>query len=195
MAGRKRVSYHHSAGGIVYFRDQILLISTLQATRWQLPKGHVERGESPAQAAVREIREETGVYGLVVADLGPLEYRYRGRQGRKIHKRVDYFLCSYISGSTDDFDRHEVSGAQWMPWQQALELLTFDNERELVRRAHRIWRRHRAATAAPAGVTADDQQRDDCVEGVEGVDRVEGAAGASPAASRLRIPASGRERG
>lgn len=144
MSGRANPSFHHSAGGIVFIDRQILLISTSKATRWQLPKGHVERGESPAQAAVREIREETGVSSHIVDELGALEYRYKSRYGRPVHKKVDYFLCSYVSGSTDDYDRREVSGAEWLDWPEALDRLTFANERDLAVKAHLLWRQRHA---------------------------------------------------
>lgn len=141
MTAARKPSFHYSAGGIVYFGREVLLISTVEATRWQLPKGHIERGESPMQAAIREVREETGVVSHVVEELGPLEYRYRSRFGHPVVKRVDYFLCSYVSGTAEDFDRGEVSGAAWLTWSEALERLTFNNERDLVERAFRVWQR------------------------------------------------------
>ena len=128
--------YQRSAGGLVVRDAQILLIAT-QAGRWQLPKGHIEKGETPEQAAVREVREETGVRGRVVAPLPGVEYWFL-EGGRCIHKRVDYFLLSYLSGDAADFAADEVAGAGWFSWDEGIARLSFDNEREVVAAARRI---------------------------------------------------------
>jgi 8-oxo-dGTP pyrophosphatase MutT (NUDIX family) len=69
-----RTEHHRSAGGLVVEGDRILLISTQGGRRWQLPKGHIEEGETAEQAALREVREETGVTGQVMAPLSEVEY-------------------------------------------------------------------------------------------------------------------------
>ncbi len=125
--------FQHSAGGLVVRNtEEVLLISTQNGSRWQLPKGHVEGEETPEQTAVREIQEETGVTGRVLEAIGMVEYDFKSHHGRPIRKRVDYFLLDYESGTTRDFDPSEVSGARWFAWSEALERLTFDNERALV---------------------------------------------------------------
>ncbi len=136
---------HRSAGGLVVLGSRILLISTQAGRRWQLPKGHIEEGETPEQAAVREVREETGVTSRVVAPLPGVEYWFVERGAHRIHKQVDYFLLDYVSGDTADFDPHEVSGAEWFPWDEGLSRLSFENERRVVEKARAI--------AAPDGVT------------------------------------------
>jgi 8-oxo-dGTP pyrophosphatase MutT (NUDIX family) len=128
---------HHSAGGLVVREGEILLISTREGKRWQLPKGHLERGETPEEAAVRETREETGVTGRVVAPLPPVEYWFNER-GVRIHKRVDYYLLAFVTGNAADYDRKEVSGAAWFSWQEGLERLTFANERRVVEAARAL---------------------------------------------------------
>ncbi|HEV7669026.1 MAG TPA: NUDIX hydrolase [Thermoanaerobaculia bacterium] len=127
-----RTERQRSAGGLVVEAGQILLISTRSGRRWQLPKGHIEIGETPEQAAVREIREETGVTGRIVAPLPGVEYWYVERGQARIHKTVDYFLLDYIDGTTEDFDASEVSGASWFPWDEGISRLSFDNERQVV---------------------------------------------------------------
>ena len=114
---------------------EILLITTRGGTRYQIPKGHLEEGESPEQAAVREIEEETGVLGRLLRGLGMVEYDFRSQSGQIIHKRVDYYLLEYLSGSSTNYDPSEVSGATWLGWNEAIGRLTFDNERRLVRSA------------------------------------------------------------
>jgi 8-oxo-dGTP pyrophosphatase MutT (NUDIX family) len=130
--------HHRSAGGLVVDGLQILLISTQNGRRWQLPKGHVEAGETAEEAAVREVREETGVTGRILAPLPEVEYWYVERGPRRIHKRVEYFLLEYVSGDNADFDPHEVSGAEWFPWETGLAKLSFVNERRVVEQARRL---------------------------------------------------------
>ncbi len=132
-----KVEHHHSAGGLVVRDGEILLISTREGKRWQLPKGHLEPGETSEQAAVRETREETGVTGRVVASLPPVEYWFNER-GVRIHKRVDYYLLTYVMGDAADYDRKEVSGAAWFRWQEGLERLTFANERRVAEAARAL---------------------------------------------------------
>jgi 8-oxo-dGTP pyrophosphatase MutT (NUDIX family) len=131
-----RMLHHHSAGGVVVRADQVLLICPRRG-RWQLPKGHVERGEAPAQAAVREVLEETGVRGRVVAPLPSIEYTYSVGPRAQVHKRVDYYLMSYEGGSELDSDPREVIQARWWSWDEALAALSFDNERAVTEQALR----------------------------------------------------------
>lgn len=132
-----RTEYHHSAGGLVVHDGRILLISTRGGRRWQLPKGHLESGETAEQAAVRETEEETGVQGRVVAPLPTVEYWYTERSVR-VHKRVDYFLLEYVTGDPAGYDRDEVSGAAWFSWEEGLGRLSFDNERQVVEAARKL---------------------------------------------------------
>ena len=140
-----KTEHQVSAGGLVVRGGEVLLISTSSGRRWQLPKGRVEPGETPPEAAVREVREETGVSGAVVAALPDIEYWFVERREVRVHKRVHYFLLSYLSGDCADFDRREVSGAAWLPWEEALRRLSFDNERRVVAEARRL---HEEAAAA-----------------------------------------------
>jgi 8-oxo-dGTP pyrophosphatase MutT (NUDIX family) len=142
-----------SAGGLVARGGEVLLIALQDGRRWQLPKGHLEPGESAEEAAVREVREETGVAGAVVAPLPPIEYWFV-EDGRRVHKRVDFFLLDYAGGSAGDFDPHEVSDARWFPWEEALQRLTFANEREVATAAWKLWRERADGAAAPAGAEA-----------------------------------------
>lgn len=139
-----------SAGGVVARDDEILLIALRDGRRWQLPKGHLEPGETAEEAAVREVREETGVRGRTVARLPSIEYWFV-EGGRRIHKVVDYYLLDYAAGSADDFDPDEVSGARWFGWDEGIAKLSFDNEREVAAAARKLWRGGGRDVAAPAG--------------------------------------------
>jgi len=135
---RPRVVRQHSAGGLVVRGGEVLLIATAGGARWQLPKGRLEEGETPRDAAVREVREETGVTGNVVAPLPGIDYWFAEGARKRIRKHVDYFLLDYVSGSEVDFDAREVSTARWFPWEEALARLTHANERRVVASARRL---------------------------------------------------------
>jgi 8-oxo-dGTP pyrophosphatase MutT (NUDIX family) len=98
-----------------------------------LPKGHPEDGESPVDAALREVREEAGVEARLVEPLGDVRYWYT-RDGRRIAKVVSFFLLHYVSGAVDDHD-FEVEHACWMPLEEAARELTYAGEREMAARA------------------------------------------------------------
>ena len=83
-----------------------------------LPKGHIEPGESGAETAVREVREETGVEGTLVEKLDDIRYWYT-RDGARVLKVVSFFLLRYRSGSVRDYQRDEVDGAEWVPLDEA----------------------------------------------------------------------------
>ena len=127
-----------SAGGVVLRGDEVVVIvPTRRAADGRkvlaLPKGHVDPGESAAQAAEREVREEAGVEAKLVAQLGEVRYWYQ-RGGKRIPKLVTFFLFDYVAGSPDDHD-HEVEEARWMPLPEAARKLSYKGEREMVGRA------------------------------------------------------------
>ncbi|HEX4952261.1 MAG TPA: NUDIX hydrolase [Thermoanaerobaculia bacterium] len=126
-----------SAGGVVTHQGRVLLIATQGGRRWQLPKGHLEPGETPEQTAEREVREETGVTGRVVSRLPDVEYWFFERGAQRVHKRVYFFLMSYVGGDPSGYDPQEVSAAAWLGWEEALTRLSFANEREVVAAARK----------------------------------------------------------
>jgi len=128
----------HSAGGLVVRDGQVLLIATAGGRRWQIPKGHLEPGESLEQAAVREVLEETGVRGRIVGTLPGIDYTFAEKDGRRVRKHVDYYLLAYVGGEESDFDRDEVDDAGWFAWDDALRRLSHVNERRVAERAHQL---------------------------------------------------------
>jgi len=98
-----------------------------------LPKGHLDVGESALEAASREVREESGVVGEPVRELGEARYWYR-RDGQTIPKTVCFYLFKYVGGDTSDHDE-EVEEARWMKLKDARRNLTHAAEREMVRLA------------------------------------------------------------
>ena len=104
---------------------------------WALPKGLVAEGESPADTALREVTEETGVRGRLVEKLGDIRYVYTW-EGERVFKVVSFFLVRYSSGRlgdiTDEF-RHEVAETKWLPLEDAPRLLAYGGEREMAAKA------------------------------------------------------------
>ena len=135
---RRRERTEFSAGGVVVNEGRVIVIVPVKRDAHGrrvlgLPKGHPDGDESAEAAAIREVAEETGVTAELIAPLGDVEYDYE-RRGRRIAKRVAFFLFEYRSGSLDDHD-HEIEEARWMPIEEALTALSYAGEREMVRRA------------------------------------------------------------
>ncbi len=124
-----------SAGGVVVRGEEVVVIvPTRRAADGSrvlaLPKGHVDPGETPIEAATREVREETGIVAEPVCELGESRYWYR-RDGRTIGKSVAFFLFSYLDGDTADHD-DEVEEVRWIGLRQARTALSHAAEREMV---------------------------------------------------------------
>lgn len=119
------------------------MISVGKTPRWQLPKGTVEKGETNELAAVREVREETGILTEVVQLLDRIEYWfYSTSAGRRTqhHKFVYFFLLNALSGDVSDHD-HEVNESRWVEISAALNMLKFENEKKILKRALTIVKR------------------------------------------------------
>ena len=121
-----------SAGGVVVRRmqgRQFVAVVRVRDEILALPKGHPDGDESPAEAAQREVREETGLEAELVDKLGDVRYSYV-RGGKRVSKRVAFFLFRYRSGNVEDHD-HEVEEALWIPLDEATERLAYEGEREM----------------------------------------------------------------
>jgi len=136
-----------SAGGVVVRQRanqpaEVVLIAVGPQQRWQLPKGLIDPGETPEAAATREVREETGIEGQLVAPLETVEYWYVAtRQGTRTryHKYVHFFLFNYVAGDVANHDA-EVNEARWVTFAEALNLLAFASERRVVEQARTMIR-------------------------------------------------------
>jgi 8-oxo-dGTP pyrophosphatase MutT (NUDIX family) len=121
-----------SAGGVVLRRmggQPFVAVVRVRDEILALPKGHPDGDESPAEAAQREVREETGLDAELVEKLGDVSYHYM-RGGNRVSKRVEFFLFRYRSGNLEDHD-HEVEEALWIPLAEAPERLAYKGEREM----------------------------------------------------------------
>jgi 8-oxo-dGTP pyrophosphatase MutT (NUDIX family) len=98
---------------------------------WSLPKGHVEEGETLEQTAEREVEEETGIRGRVLAPLGEVEFFFAA-EGRTIRKTVHHFLLRFVDGELSDAD-HEVTEVAWVPVDELVSRLAHPDERGIAR--------------------------------------------------------------
>jgi 8-oxo-dGTP pyrophosphatase MutT (NUDIX family) len=129
-----------SAGGVVYRRedDAVEVLLAARRTRrgdlaWGLAKGGIEPDESIEEAAVREVREETGVEATIEAGLGETRYFYVWDEVR-VRKVVHFFLMLAVGGDTADHD-DEMEDVRWFPLERALKRAAYRGEREVLRRA------------------------------------------------------------
>jgi 8-oxo-dGTP pyrophosphatase MutT (NUDIX family) len=133
-----------SAGGVAFrwksSEPQIAIVQMKPKLRWQLPKGIVDPGESPEVTAVREVKEEGGIETERIALIETIEYWYRSvRNGQPIryHKYVHFYLLEYRNGDVSDHD-HEVEESRWVSFEEAVEMLEFKSEREVVEKARKM---------------------------------------------------------
>ena len=114
---------------------EIAVIRTKGNEKFQLPKGLLDKDESPEQAAVREVREETGLVAESIGHLGRISYTYSADYGtgvETIDKTVDFFLMRFVSGETSDHD-DEVEEACWIKLLNAEGSMLFDSEKEILK--------------------------------------------------------------
>jgi len=137
-----------SAGGVVYKKAedlmQVLLIARKQARKaqaaginkiWCLPKGKIEKDETSRQTAAREINEETGVTGRIVKLLGDIRYQFISPLDKaRVFKNVRFFLFEYTGGEIACQDS-EVEDARWLNVDEALKIMAYPSEKEIMRKA------------------------------------------------------------
>ncbi|MBI5745732.1 MAG: NUDIX hydrolase [Nitrospirae bacterium] len=141
MSVREKVKEQVSSGGVI-FREVDGRINVGLITRtarsgltvYCLPKGWIEKDETPEEAAIREVREETGLTGRILNKIGEINYFFYSDKKEKIVKDVHFYLLEYISGITADHDE-EVDDAGWFPFEEAIPLLSYKNEREILIKA------------------------------------------------------------
>ncbi len=163
---------------------------------WSLPKGHIELGETAEQTAIREVAEETGIQGSVLAALGSIDYWFV-TEGRRVHKTVHHYLMRFLGGELSDEDV-EVSEVAWVPLKELPSRLAYADERKLAEVADElIDKLHtdgpvRAAAAAPHLAA---QARPDALAHPQPTSRRSGPTQAGPADERLRTRAVTARRG
>ncbi|HYX79233.1 MAG TPA: NUDIX domain-containing protein [Actinomycetota bacterium] len=129
-----------SSGGVVYEREggSVRVVLAARRTRrgelvWGLPKGGLDEGESEIDAAIREVREETGIEAVVEEDLGQIRYFYVW-EGVRVRKAVRFFLMRATGGDVSNHD-DEMEEVRWFPLATAIRRAAFRGEREVLERA------------------------------------------------------------
>jgi 8-oxo-dGTP pyrophosphatase MutT (NUDIX family) len=140
VAGKASTARATSAGGIVVrFTDRgpELLLGRRNRPRegaaWTLPKGTPNLGETLEETALREVREETGYEVRIVEPVGAIEY-YFARAGTRVHKTVHHFLMEAIGGDLSGHD-DEFDEVRWVPWSEAISMMSYETERSIVERS------------------------------------------------------------
>ena len=142
-----RVKHERSAGGLVLRRDRSgysgLLIGRSTPRIWSLPKGHVEANETIEAAALREVKEETGIEATIIVKLSDIRYWFYANK-MKHSKIVHFYLMRYVGGSPTP-QEGEVDETMWAKLDELPEMLTHVNERRLIEIAQQL-----VAEKAPA---------------------------------------------
>jgi 8-oxo-dGTP pyrophosphatase MutT (NUDIX family) len=135
---RRRARIERSSGGVVFRRNGeglVFLLIRDPYDNWGLPKGHIEGDESPVDAAIREVAEETGLSDVaVVAELPTIDWYFRDR-GRLVHKICHFYLIESAVGEPVPQQDEGITECIWRPFRSALELVTYDNARDVLRAA------------------------------------------------------------
>jgi 8-oxo-dGTP pyrophosphatase MutT (NUDIX family) len=135
---RPRATREVSAGGVVYRVEDgrpLFLLIRDSYRNWGFPKGHLEKRELPAAAALREVAEETGLSDLVVrGELATIDWHFRFR-GKLIHKICHFFLMETENAITSPQREEGITACRWVPIDEALALISYANAREVLQRA------------------------------------------------------------
>ena len=140
--GRTRATRETSAGGVVFRAPQgeepLFLLIRDSYRNWGFPKGHLESSELPDAAALREVKEETGLDGLeLCGEIETIDWYFRCR-GKLIHKICHFYLMKTESESTSPQRTEGITACRWMPIKLDLETISYANARSVLRRAHEL---------------------------------------------------------
>jgi 8-oxo-dGTP pyrophosphatase MutT (NUDIX family) len=136
-----RAKHESSAGGVVYRLSEgkpLFLLICDSYGNWGFPKGHLEEDERADVAALREVIEETGLESATVTGpIAKIDWWFR-LHGDLIHKNCEYFLMETGGTATTPQQSEGISACRWAPIDEALELISYKNAREVLQRAHEM---------------------------------------------------------
>lgn len=138
---RARAQQETSAGGVVYRRDDagpLFLLIRDSYQNWGFPKGHVESGERAEDAALREVREETGIDEVAIRGvIDTIDWYFRFR-GRLIHKVCHFYLMETSLAVTSPQHAEGITACQWVDYGSARTAISYANARQLLLRAQEM---------------------------------------------------------
>jgi len=153
VSRRKKPREEVSAGGIVFRRDgerTFFLLIRDPYRNWGFPKGHLEEGEEPSAAAVREVGEETGLGRLELrAAIETIDWTFRFR-GRQIHKICHFFLMETEERRTTPQSAEGITACRWASYEQATKMIAYDNARAVLAQAHALLKGTASGDPVPA---------------------------------------------
>lgn len=128
-----------SAGGVVYKKSaanvDVLLIARNNSKVWCLPKGKIEQNETHEDAAIREIKEETGITSRIIKLLADIKYNFVSPvDSAQVFKKVRFFLFEYTSGDICA-QKTEIDEAGWFNIKEAIKIMTYPSERNIMKKA------------------------------------------------------------
>lgn len=134
-----KIKFEFSAGGAVFKGNrqiEWLLIKPAKSDTWRLPKGNIEKGEKAEEAAIREVKEETGIDAQILEKIETIQYFYYFKKRRNL-KKVTFFLMRYLKGepSIESQFAHEIERVVWMTTKEALKSLSFKTEKDIISKA------------------------------------------------------------
>jgi len=140
--GRSRATRETSAGGVVFRarhgEEPLFLLIRDSYRNWGFPKGHLESSELPDAAALREVKEETGLEELeLCGEIETIDWYFRFR-GKLIHKICHFYLMKTDSELTSPQRTEGITACRWMPITLALETISYANARSVLQRAHEL---------------------------------------------------------
>lgn len=150
-----------SAGAVIFRKEKgkiYYLLLHYEARHWDLPKGHIEKGEKPEEAAKREVEEETGIKDIEFTSgfKETIKYFYK-RDGRNFFKIVVFFLAETKVKKIKI--SYEHSGFKWLPYEEAIKQLTFKNAKEILRKANDFILKRTYPTARSMAIIMDKRKK------------------------------------
>jgi 8-oxo-dGTP pyrophosphatase MutT (NUDIX family) len=139
--GRARAKQEVSAGGVVFRIDAgrpLFLLIRDSYANWGFPKGHLEEGEAPERAAMREVVEETGLASVESrGSIETIDWYFRFR-GRLIHKVCHFYLMESADESTNPQQAEGITACRWLPYDDASRMISYANARQVLKRAQEM---------------------------------------------------------
>ena len=159
MAGGIRVKVENSAGGVVIRTiDGVphALVIRDPYKKWGLPKGHAEEGETPPEAALREVAEETGLTDLTLGpELVTIDWLFRSK-GEQIHKYTTFYLMYSAAGDPLPQRAEGITSCEWVPLAEAHDRISYENAAEVMKVAQRVAAEARASDPGTGDAGSDE---------------------------------------